>query len=250
MPFIHNLNPVLFNLGPLQIRYYGLLLALSLLIGYLILKKLAKRKQVEERLIESYIIWLVIGTVLGARIFHIISDFPFYINNPLQIIAIWKGGIASHGAILGGIIATYLFTKKHKLSFYRLADITAVPAALTGAFVRLGNFINGEIVGKITTLPWAVKFPSFEGFRHPSQLYEIIIHLFLFILLFKLIKKDHKPGFIFWLFITLYALLRFLVEFVKEYQIFPTTYIMDWGQLLSIPFLIIGIIMLIRVKRK
>ena len=222
--FIHSINPVFLSIGPVEIRYYGLIMALGVFFGILIVRDLARRKKLgidEDTLLEG-LFYMVLFGFIGARIDHILlHDTMFYLANPLEIFAVWHGGLAAHGAFIGGILALYLYCRKKKISIYQVLDLTVVPLALGLAFGRIANFINGELYGRITSVPWAVKFPGVEGFRHPSQLYEsaknfIIFFTLLFITKKETKKKTHKDGFIFWAFIFMYSLLRFFVEFFRE----------------------------------
>lgn len=242
------MNPVLFNLGPIEIRCYGILFALAFLTGYLILRKLAREKGINDDLIDSYFIYLLIFMVIGARLFEILFYEPaYYLSNPIKIFYLWEGGLASHGAILAAIIVTYFFTKKHKMHFYDLADLAVIPCALGAAFVRAGNFINGELVGKITTFPTAVKFGNYEGLRHPVQLYEAFANILIFAALYNLKKLNLKKGTLFWLFILSYSVFRLIIDFFKDIAIFAGLTIAQWA---SIILIIISIIFLIRIKKK
>ena len=164
---------------------------------------------------------MIIFTVIGARLFEIIFYEPlFYFSNPLEMLMIWEGGLSFHGALLGVIIWTYIFTKKKKLHFYDISDILVIPAAFMLFLGRIANFINGELVGKITNLPWGVKFQDYEGFRHPTQIYESIKNLFIFFVLIFLKNKNLKKGTLTWLFVLMYGILRFFIEFLKEQSSF------------------------------
>ena len=243
--YIHNLESVFIQLGPLTIRYYGILLALAFLTGYFILIKTAKERNIKKELMDDLLLYLIPSILIGARVFHILFyDFSYYSANPLEIFYIWKGGIASHGGLLFGILAVLIYCKKKKIPFYSMADILVIPAALSVFFVRIGNFINGELVGRVANLPWAVKFQGFEGFRHPTQLYEALIGLITSGFLYSIRSVKKKPGFLFWLFIAIFSGLRFLVEFTKDYAVLSSGLTM--GQLLSIPFFIIGVVMLLK----
>ena len=186
MVFIHNISPVLAHFSvfgiPLEIRWYGLFYVLSFLIAYFMIKYLAKQRKlgITEDDVADLILYLLLGVVLGARLFYVIFYNPFfYLSNPLEIPAVWHGGLSFHGGLVGAIAAGWYFCRKKKISFYRLADIAVIPAALGLAFGRIGNFINGEVVGRITNLPWGVKFPGYEDFRHSSQIYESFKNLFI-----------------------------------------------------------------------
>ncbi len=241
------MNPILFHIGPLEIRYYGLLFALAFLIGYFILRKLAKEKNIHEDLIDSYFIYLLIFIVIGARLFEVIFYEPlYYLADPIKIFYIWQGGLASHGAIIAAILVTYFFTKKHKMHFYDLADLAVIPCALGAAFVRIGNFINGELVGKVTTLSTGMQFNNYEGLRHPVQLYEAFTNLIIFATLYNIRKLNLKKGTLFWSFILIYSILRFIIDSFKDIAVFAELTIAQWA---SIVLIITSIIFLIKIKR-
>jgi phosphatidylglycerol:prolipoprotein diacylglycerol transferase len=162
------------------------------------------------------------------------------------MLAVWEGGLSFHGGITGAAIAIYIFSKKRGYNFLSLADLLCIPATLALAFGRIANFINGELYGRPTNLPWGVKFKGAEEFRHPSQLYESLKNFLILLILYTKDKKSHKPGHIFSLFLILYSVLRFSVEFVRvpELYVGPLT----MGQTLSIPLFIIGIILYKKTK--
>ena len=259
MVFIHNISPVLAHFSvfgiPLEIRWYGLFYVLSFLIAYFMIKYLAKQRKlgITEDDVADLILYLLLGVVLGARLFYVIFYNPFfYLSNPLEIPAVWHGGLSFHGGLVGAVAAGRYFCRKKKISFYRLADIAVIPAALGLAFGRIGNFINGEVVGRITNLPWGVKFPGYEDFRHSSQIYESFKNLFIFVTLWSIKDKKLPDGFLFWTFVTMYSIFRFLIEFVREpdaqlgFVLGPFT----MGQLLTFPMFLIGVYMLYKLKRK
>ena len=211
------MNPVLFNLGSIEIRYYGILFALAILVSYFIIIRISKEKNIPRDTIEEVILYVTISIVVGARLFEVLFYYPsHYFNDPIKIFYIWEGGLASHGAILLSVITLYIYTKKKKLNFYEIADILVIPAALGAAFIRIGNFINSELVGKITSVPWAVKFEDNEGLRHPVQLYQSFTNTLTFFILYPLRNKALKPGTLFWLFILLFSVFRFITEFFKD----------------------------------
>ena len=166
-------------------------------------------------MISQIIFYLILGILIGARAFYILYNIPYFLKNPLDIVAVWKGGLIFLGGFLGAIIAGTLFLKKKKIPFYKLADITVIPVALGLALGRIANFINGELVGTITKLPWAVKFPLYEGFRHPVQIYNSLALFSIFAILWYLKNKKLKNGTLFWSFLTLYSLERFILGFFK-----------------------------------
>ncbi len=193
-------NPVFLNIGSLQIRYYGLLYALAFLVGYLILRKLSEKFKIKKDYIDDYMPYIILADIIGARLFEVLFYNPnYYFANPLKIFAVWEGGLASHGAIIAIVLTTIYFCKKRNIKFYNFADLVVIPVALGAAFIRIGNFLNSELVGKITTLPFGVNFVGYEGLRHPVQIYQAIGHILIFIVLLSMLKlKNRKEGTIFW----------------------------------------------------
>ncbi len=241
-------SPVLFHLGPLQIRWYGLLFASGFLIGYALLQKFYEWEKEDPAELEKLFIYMMIGTVLGARLGHCLFYDPlYYLQNPLEILKVWHGGLASHGGVIGTLTAVYLFGRRvsHK-SWLWVADRVSIAAILTGALIRIGNFFNSEIIGKPTDLPWAVQFLRVDVMpRHPSQVYESICYFLIFILLFSVYKrqKEKTPeGLILGLFFTLVFSVRFLIEWTKENQSdFENNMPINMGQLLSLPLIAFGL---------
>jgi len=243
-----DVNPEIFHIGSISIRYYGLLWALSFYVGYIIFDRFVKREKLPEGFLDSLTIYMAIGTVLGARIGHCLFYEPaYYLAHPLEILYIWHGGLASHGASIGILIALYLFSRKQKVSMVYVLDRIVITVALAGFFIRIGNLMNSEIYGVETTLPWGFIFErNGETLpKHPTQLYEALAYLFTFILLgYIYIKEKSKPrqGLLFGLLLVLVFASRFFIEFVKEPQVeFEKTMSLNMGQLLSIPFVIAGI---------
>ncbi|MBI2649960.1 prolipoprotein diacylglyceryl transferase [Candidatus Woesearchaeota archaeon] len=260
--FYHNINPVLLELGPLQIRYYGLFYALGFVIAYFLIFYLAKRKElpITKDDVADFLVYLIIGVVSGARIAYVVFYNPiFYLQNPLEIIAVWHGGLSFHGGLIGAVAASYLFCKRKKIEFYDIADIVVIPVALALALGRIGNFINAELYGRITNLPWCIDYtknrfieslPS--GCRHPSQIYESMKNLAIFVVLWFIKDKKMPKGFMFWSFVALYGLFRTTVEFFRapDEQIGFIFNYFTMGQLLSFPLFLLGLYMLFRLKRK
>lgn len=253
--FIHNIDPVLLSIGPLQIRYYGLFFVLGFVIAYFLLIHLAKRKElsITKDDIADFLLYMIIGTILGARIFYVLFyNLPFYLDNLGQIIAVWNGGLSFHGGLIGAAIAGIYFTKRKKIDFYELADIVVIPLALGLALGRLGNFTNGELYGRVSDVPWSFKFRDAEGFRHPSQIYASFKNLLIFFTLWIIKDKKLPKGFMFWLFVIMYSALRFTVEFFRQPD--PQLgFIIGWltmGQILSITMFSIGAFFMYKVTRK
>jgi prolipoprotein diacylglyceryl transferase len=240
---------VLVTLGPFSIRYYSLLFLCAFILGLYLLKKVFEEKNIDTALIHPLFITIFICVIVGARLGHVLFYRPkYFFSHPLEIIKFWKGGLASHGAAIALLIGVIIFTRRHKISFYRIADCLAVPISIGTSFVRLGNFFNSEIVGRVTTVPWAVKFLRYREpgglqpqYRHPSQLYEsgmgVIVCITLWVLLKR--KKDNlQEGCLFYLFVFLYFSLRFLIEFVKESRFIVPSLPFTTGQYLSVPFIL------------
>lgn len=234
------MDPVLVKFLGLEVRWYGLLMVIGFLLGYFILLRI--REDVSKAKIEEYLLYMLIGIILGARLGEILFYEPiYYFNNPIKIFYIWEGGLASHGALIGGVLANYLFCRKHKYSFYKMADKAVIPIALGAMFVRIGNFINGELWGRVTDSVFGVNVDG--EMRHPSQLYEAFKNLLIFCILLVLNKTKHKEGYMFWMFIFLFGVFRFIVEFWKDWPAYGG---LTQGQWFSIPLILLGIYFLKR----
>lgn len=241
--FYYNVDPVLFELGPFTVRYYGIIFALGILFSFLAIRYLAKKRQLPlgSKDYDELLILVTIAVVVGARLGHVISSWGYYSSFPLQIFAVWNGGMAFHGAFIGLVVAGYWFAKKKKIHFYDLADIAVIPAALALAFGRIANFLNGEFYGTPSGLPWAVKFSNADGFRHPVQIYEAVKNFVIFVILWQLqrLKENKLPkGLLFWLFVFLYGSIRFFLEFAKVVPDYA--FGLTWGQFWSIPMVALG----------
>jgi len=214
--FIHNINPTLINLWGLEIRYYGLVYVIGFLLLYYFIKKKSSELGIEKKNAEDYVLWIILGSVIGARLFMIFWDPVYYLSNPLRLLYIWQGGMSLHGGIVGAIIAAYGFSRKYKISFFKLADITVIPALFALALGRIANFINSELIGTVTNVKWCVDFGD-SLCRHPAQLYGAIGRFILFFGLFYYDKvKKYKDGFLFWCFVFFMGLGRFLIDFLRE----------------------------------
>ena len=242
-----NINPILLHLGPLEIRWYGVILVLMFMIGIFIAIHLAKSRKIKKEDILDFMPYLIISSILMARIFHVfVYNFGYYQQHPWLMLAIWKGGISVHGGVLGGILAALIYCKKRKIVFYDLADILVIPLSFGVIFGRMGNLINQELYGKLTTLPWGITFSTIPGKRHPSQIYEAITHAITFSVLLYLYKLKSLPkGFIFWSFVTLYSFFRFMTEFFRDQA--TTLFGLSTAQLMSIVLFILGSIFLWKI---
>jgi phosphatidylglycerol---prolipoprotein diacylglyceryl transferase len=248
--FYNNINPVLLEFGPFQVRYYGMFFVLGILFTYWLLGRLLKEKSIKlgKDGLPTLMLYLIVGVLLGSRLLSVLSDWQYYLAHPGHIFMWWNGGMAFHGGLMGAIIALLLFSRKKKVSFYALADMIIIPVCVALALGRIGNFTNGEFYGKASILPWAVQFSGVEGFRHPVQIYEAISMLALFVLLLWLRKKKLPSGSVFLSFIVLYGTLRIWLEFYKDLP--PLLFGLTWGQLFSIPMIIMGGLMLASLCRE
>jgi phosphatidylglycerol:prolipoprotein diacylglycerol transferase len=253
-----DINPSIIKFGSLDIRWYGFLYIVGFLIGYIFLRKLLKYRKItlKKDEYENMLFRIMLGIIIGGRLGYILFyNLSYYFIHPLDILKVWEGGMSFHGGAIAVIILGYFFCKKHKLSFLQLADPVLPLASIGIGLGRLGTFINAELYGRVTNVPWAMIFPTDPQKlpRHPSQLYEIFLEgIVLFVVSFLMLRKISKPGIVFWTWIGLYGLFRFLVEFVRE----PDTQLgfvlgpLTMGQVLSLFMIISGIIALILLNRK
>jgi prolipoprotein diacylglyceryl transferase len=241
-------SPEFFSIGPFHIRWYGLLFALGFAVGYQILWWIFKNEGHNQKQLDTLTIYMVVGTVIGARLGHcFFYDPAYYLSDPVKILMIWEGGLASHGAAIGITAALLLYLRRQKdMTFLWISDRLVITIALAACFIRIGNFMNSEILGEPSNLPWAVVFARFDAIaRHPAQLYEAICYLaiFFFLLFYYKKHKEATPkGFLLGMFLLLVFTARFFIEFVKLQQAgFDPPLGLQMGQWLSIPFVITGI---------
>ncbi|MFL5815111.1 MAG: prolipoprotein diacylglyceryl transferase, partial [Bdellovibrionia bacterium] len=251
-----NASPEIIALGPLQIRWYGLLFAMGFLAGYRMMFKICEREKISTEHLDSLLVYMMVGTVVGARLGHcLIYEPEIYLNDPIRIFKVWEGGLASHGGALGVMLGTWFWKRRHfQGSFLNLVDYLCVPSALVSAMIRLGNFFNSEIIGKPTDVPWAVVFQRVDHLpRHPSQLYESISYLITFgVLSWTLFsgRYQRRRGLLLGIFFTMIFTARFFIEFLKEPQVgYESQLPLDLGQLLSIPFVLCGLFLIYRALR-
>ncbi|PIP19165.1 MAG: prolipoprotein diacylglyceryl transferase [Candidatus Omnitrophica bacterium CG08_land_8_20_14_0_20_41_16] len=230
--FPEHINPVAFRIGSVQVYYYGLMYLLAFLTVYLLIFYRLKTEKIgfKKEAIDNYFLWVIIGLLIGGRIGYVLFyNFLYYLKHPLEIILpfdinngfryIGLYGMSYHGALIVIIAASVIFCRKHKLNFWLLTDLFVPAVPLGYTFGRLGNFINGELYGRITTVPWGMYFPldPTHQLRHPSQLYEVLFEgVFLFIILWSLRKRVRFPGIIFSLYLIGYGVVRFFLEFFRE----------------------------------
>lgn len=247
-----DVDPEIFPVGPLSIRWYGLLFAAAFYFSYLIVRRMFKKEGVSDEVLDRLTLYVFVGTVVGARLGHCLFYEPgYYLSNPVEIIKIWKGGLASHGGAIGIIFALYLFVRKEKKPYIWILDRIAVVAAISGFFIRMGNLFNSEIYGYETDLPWGFIFVKAGETvpKHPTQIYEALAYLLIFILLYSIYnrspKGNTKPGMLFGWFLILTFAARFFIEFLKEVQVEAEKgWNLKLGQSLSIPFILTGLIIL------
>ena len=248
--FINNFDPVAFQILSFEIRWYSLAYIFGIIIGWLLCKKIFIRKSDINEKFDDYITYLVIGIIIGGRLGYIIFyNFSYYINNFFDIFKVCEGGMSFHGGLIGIIVASILFSKKHNQDSFLYMDLVSLVAPIGIFFGRLANFINSELYGTPTDIPWAVTFIQVDNLsRHPSQLYEAILEgIILFIILMYFKNKDYlkKPGLVSGLFLIFYSIFRFFIEFVRvpDEQLGHLIFELSMGQIISLIFFVIGIIL-------
>jgi len=236
-----NLDPTIVAIGPFHIRWYGVMYILGFIASYLLVRYQIRKKAlgIPTGVLNDFFLYLVLGLILGARIGYCIAyNLPFYLDYPLKVFAVWEGGMSFHGGLAGVMIAGLIFVKTHGFSFWQFADLIAVTAPIGLGLGRLGNFLNAELYGRVSTLPWAMLFPSAGALpRHPSQLYECLLEgVLLFVILWWIKDRPLRKGTLFCLFLFLYSILRFFVEFFREPdpQLGFVFSLMTMGQILSV----------------
>ena len=249
--FINNFNPVAFQILSLEIRWYSLAYIIGIILGWAYCKKRLIKNQHILDLFDDFITYLIIGIILGGRIGYVLFyNLKYYLENPFEILMVWNGGMSFHGGLIGVIVASQLFSSKHKVNKFIFLDLVALSAPIGIFFGRIANFINSELIGRATDLPWSVQFVLIDNVkRHPSQLYEAFFEgIILFLLLRHLFKENHlqNPGKISAFFLIFYSLFRFLAEFFRspDPQIGYIILNITMGQLISVIFLIIGAFLL------
>lgn len=254
-----DINRVLFEIGPIKIRYYGLFFTAGFICGYLLLRWIFRTEKRNVDDVESLLIYMVLGTIIGARLGHCLFYHPLeYLSDPIRFLQIWRGGLASHGAAVGITLSAWLYSRKHPdQPLLWLLDRLSIPVALAGFFIRIGNFFNSEILGRTTDVPWAVVFK--DGLllskeeqllpRHPVMLYESFCYGCIFLLLllvYRKYKAQTPRGLLIGLFFITVFSARFVLEFFKLRQAaFAENLPLSVGQMLSIPLVIAGVALLL-----
>lgn len=246
-----NVDPVLFSLGFISPRWYGVLFALAFVFSYYIMRGIFRKEKKPIEDLDLLTIYMIIGTIAGARLGHMLYEPEIFLQNPLNVFAIWNGGLASHGGAAGIMFCAFLFRRKRpQYTWIWLLDRLTIVAAISGMCIRIGNLFNSEILGLPTNVPWGVVFeldktePRMVP-RHPAQVYEALICLALFFVMRWMYNRGaatNHPGRMIGVFLILLFTARFFVEFLKERQVaFEAGMALDMGQLLSLPFIALGV---------
>ena len=245
------INPTIINIGPLQIRWYGVMYILAFLASYFLVRYQIRKKRlnIDINTVNDLFLFLIIGLIIGARLGYVIFyNLPFYLSHPLKLFAIWEGGMSFHGGLIGIIFSGLIYVKKHRVDFWAISDLIAITAPIGLGLGRLGNFINAELYGRVTNVPWGMIFPSGGVLpRHPSQLYEFFLEgILLFLILWWAKDFPFKKGTLFCLFLILYSVFRFFIELFREPdpQLGLIFSFITMGQILSIFMCILGLILL------
>lgn len=260
-------DPVLFSLGPREVRWYGLMFAIGFMVGLEIVRRVFKREHENLEWIDSLFIYTVVGTIVGARLGHcLFYGFEHYMKNPIEILYVWEGGLASHGGTAGIFLAVLIYSKRvtHRNPLWTF-DRLVLPVGFVAALIRLGNLFNHEVYGHETTLPWGFRFieniygwkagaePIFSAPSHPTQIYEMIAYLITFAVVMYLywVKNAYKKqGLIFGVFFLGIFGTRFFIEFIKhDQEAFEAGMVLNMGQILSIPFVVYAIYLIVHALR-
>ncbi|WP_417518255.1 prolipoprotein diacylglyceryl transferase [Minwuia sp.] len=254
------IDPVIFQIGPLAIRWYALAYIVGLVLGWRYAMRLGRRTDtpVRPEHPDMFFVWAAVGVILGGRLGYVLFyGLPFYLDNPSQALAIWQGGMSFHGGALGVVVAAYIFCSVKGIPKLSFGDVLCTVAPIGLFFGRIANFINGELYGRPTDVPWGMIFPGSDGQpRHPSQIYEALLEgLLLFIVLNVLVRAYgayRRPGLIFGGFLAGYGISRFIVEFFRQWDagLDPLFGWLSRGQQLSLPMIAIGLFFVIRALRR
>jgi phosphatidylglycerol---prolipoprotein diacylglyceryl transferase len=245
-----DIDPVIFKIGPLSMRWYGLMYILGFVSSYLLVIYQLKKKnlKIDRAIVDDLFFYLILGLIVGARLGYVIFyNLGFYLQNPLEIFVIWRGGMSFHGGLIGAFIAGYIMMKRKKLNYLEMVDLIIPTCPIGIGFGRIGNFINGELFGKPASVPWAMVFP--EGGpspRHPSQLYEMFFEgILLFFILWIYKDRKKRDGDVFALFLILYGLFRIFCELFRQpdSQLGYFFALLSMGQILSLCMIAAGVVL-------
>ena len=248
--FINNFDPVAFSVFSFEIRWYSLAYIFGILIGWYLSKKYFIENEKVKETFDDYITYVILGIIIGGRLGYVIFyDLSYFLDNPIEILQIWNGGMSFHGGLLGVILSSIIFAKSKKIEVFEYLDVIAIVTPIGLFFGRIANFINSELYGKSTEVFWSVKFLKVDNInRHPSQLYEAFLEgiiLFIILIYFKSNKKNTSHGFLSGSFLIFYSIFRFVSEFfrVPDPQIGYLVLNLTLGQLISFVFLLFGLIL-------
>ena len=250
------IDPVIFSFSFIEIRWYSLAYVFAFLIGVYLIKFLNQKsiKKIKDKEIDDFFIWAILGVILGGRIGYVLFyQSIVFINNPLYILHIWKGGMSFHGGLFGMMLSIYLYSKQRSLNFFQLSDLVSIVAPIGLFLGRIANFINVELYGRVTSFPLAIIYPTVDNLpRHPSQLYEAFFEgIFLFFILIYLNNKklvNIKTGLISSLFLLFYSIFRFCIEFIREPDLHLGLYLnlFTMGQILCVPLFFLSILIFLK----
>ena len=252
------INPIALQLGPISIHWYGIAYIVALAVGIWILYGLNKKAKVfkDSNQIFDFAFWLfLVGVIIGGRLGYILFyNLPYYIQNPVRILTVWEGGMSFHGGLIGSVIVAYFFCRKYKINFLKMADIAVIPSALALFFTRIANFINGELIGRVIENPYCKWLGVDFGdglMRYPSQLFQSISALILFLILILIFRTKPKKGILLFSYLGLYGLFRFITEFYREpdVQIGFILNSLTLGQIFSLIMILAGAIGITRFTR-
>jgi phosphatidylglycerol:prolipoprotein diacylglycerol transferase len=249
----HNLNPVLLKWSSLEIRYYGLVYVFGffLVVWWMFYLRKKGRLELSKEGIWDFVFYLMLGVLIGSRLFMIFWEPAVYLARPWELLMIWHGGMSFHGGLVGIAAACWLYCRKKKLSLGRMADVLALPAMLALALGRVANFINGELVGRVWSGKWCVIFPGYNDCRHPSTLYaagkRFLVFFWLWWLSFKNGVLEFKEGFIFWNFVFFEGLGRIIVDFYRFDELY---YGFSLGQWFSLGMVVVSLVVFVKFYRK
>ena len=252
------MHPVLIEIGHFTIRWYGVMIATACIVGIWVAGKEAERKGFDKKIIQDFSLYAIIGAIIGARFYYVVfGDWSRFLENPLSLFAIWQGGLAIHGGILGGLLVGVFYTRKHHISFLKLADTFAPSLILGQAIGRIGCLFNGDAHGYPTDLPWGIVYspesPAGQMFPgqaiHPAQLYEMILNLIIFGILWKVRKKMKIDGHLFLLYVMLYSIIRIFVEHFRADKLTYFSQI-SAAQSIGVIGIVLSLILMFALNRK